>query len=478
MKKSRLYTLLCSLEVEELERCDDFLASPYFNKNEDCLHLFRLLKPYLLDDELPPDKEDLLLSLYQNKSKINSLNTLISQLTRLLDEFFIQEQLSERPYFKKHLLLRNLMRREQFKYFETVYNNTIESYQKVQRRGVSDYHDLFLLTYDWLEHNNKTKPSKKEGHPSEAINILDKYYVIQRFTLSREAANLKRIFSMDYDEDALNRVVYLAEKLGLLNHFFVDLYYTNLLTITAYENTQHFERLLELIDKYHLVLSLEELKVFFDTCMNYCIRRIIDGHLKYYDTLFKIYQKAADYGALFVGRYMPAQLLKNIVTVGGRIKAFDSTEKFLETHIEYLKPDIRDSMYYFNKAALYFDQEKYQQVLDYLNRMDRLDFIYEVNRKTFILRAYYELDEPIAYDSLSHSFREYIRTQRHISPQRRQGYLNFIKAMNRLYSIKERKTPEKIKTLENKINNYTQLNSKDWLLEKIAQLKGDLKANK
>jgi len=47
--------------------------------------------------------------------------------------------------------------------------------------------------------------------------------------------------------------------------------------------------------------------------------------------------------------------------------------------------------------------------------------------------------------------------------------------MNRLYNIKERKTPEKIKTLENKINNYAQLNSKDWLLEKLAQLKGDLK---
>jgi len=475
MKKSRLYTLLSSLEPEELERCEDFLASPYFNKNEDCLGLFRLFKPYLLSDELPPNKEDLLTLLYQDNNKINSLNTLISQLTRLLDEFFTQEQLSERPYFKKHLLLRNLMKREQFKYFETVYKDTIKSYEKVQRRGVDDYHDLFLLNYDWLEYNHKTKPLSEDRHPNDALSLLDQYYIIQRFSLCYEAANLKRIYSMEYDEQALAQVIVLAENLNILGLFFVDLHYTNLLTIKEFGETIYFERLLELIDENHEVISLKELNDFLKVCMNYCTHKILNGHLTYYNKLFEVFQKAAEYGALFVEKYMPVQLLKNIITVGARVKEFDQTKDFLEAHVEYLKPDIRESVYYFNKAALHFHQEQYQEALGYLNRMDKLDFSFESSRKALILRAYYELDEPIAYDSLSHSFREYIRTQRHISLQIREGHLNFIKAMNRLYSIKERKTPEKIKTLENKINSYAQLNSKDWLLEKVAQLKGNLK---
>ncbi len=475
MKKSRLYTLLGSLEAEELERCEDFLLSPYFNKNEDCVRLFRLLKPYILADNPPPEKENLLMSLYQSKSKINSLNTLISQLTRLLDEFFVQEQLSERVYFKKHLLLRNLMKREQFKYFETVYKDTINSYEKVQRRGVNDYLDLFLLFYVWLEYNHTNKPFSEEAHPNKVMRVLDEYYIIQRLSLSREAANMKRILSTEYDENSLKQVIHLAEKLNVLDSFFVDLHYTNLLTVTEYSRVSHFEHLLQLIDKNHAMLSFTDLNDLFINCTNYCIRQILDGQIEYYNKLFDIYQKAADYGALFIGKYMPTQLLKNIVTVGARVKKFNQTDDFLETHVQYLKPDIRDSVYCFNKAALHFHQDQYEKALDYLNRMERLDFSFEASRKTLILRAYYELDEPIAYDSLSHSFREYIRTQRHISSRRREGYLNFIKAMNRLYNIKERKTPEKIKTLENKINNYAQLNSKDWLLEKVAQLKADLK---
>jgi len=351
MKKSRLYTLLSSLEAEELERCENFLASPYFNKNEDCLRLFRLLKPYLLDDELPPGKEDLLMLLYQDPDKINSLNTLISQLTRLLDEFFVQEQLSERVYFKKHLLLRNLMKREQFKYFETVYKDAMKNYEKVQRRGVNDYHYLFLLMYDWFEYNNTNKSLSKEAHPANVIKVLDEYYIIQRLGLSREAANIKRIFSTEYDEISLKQVIQLAEKLDIMDSFFVDLHYTNLLTVTEHSRVSHFEHLLRLIDENHTMLSFRDLNDLFVNCVNYCIRQIISGNIDYYKILFEVYQKTADYGALFIGKHISAQLIKNIVTVGARVKEFKMTKDFLEANAQYLKPEIKDSVYYFNKAA-------------------------------------------------------------------------------------------------------------------------------
>ncbi len=471
MKKSRLYTLLSSLGQEEFIRFEQFLASPYFNKNQDCLSIFQVLKPYLLVNECPPDKMGLLEAVYGDTNKLNSLNTAMSKLTRLLDEFFTQEQLNTRPYFKKHLLLQNLLKREQFKYLETVYKDVITGYEKVQRKRVSDYLDFFLLTYNWLEYHHIAKPSDKGRHPNQTIRALDKYYIIQRFALSREAADLKRIHSMEYDETSLKRVIYLAEESGMLNHFFVNLYYTALLTIIEYEKTEHFEQLIEIIDANHEVLELKELNTLLIILTNYCARQILDGNIEYYRTLFTIFQKVADYGALFVEKYMSGLLLKNIVTVGIRVKEFDSTTEFLEAHSSYLKPEIRNSVYCFNKAALYFHQQQYEEALDYLNQMDRLDFNFEADRKTLILRAYYELDEPIAYDGLNHSFREYIRTQRHISMQRRAGYLNFVKATNLLYSIKEKKTPEKIKNLETKINGYQQLNCKDWLLEKVRELK-------
>lgn len=93
--------------------------------------------------------------------------------------------------------------------------------------------------------------------------------------------------------------------------------------------------------------------------------------------------------------------------------------------------------YHFNLATWYYEQENYDQVINLLNRVTFTDVYYEISSKYILLKVYYDSDEinPLTY--LITSFDRYIRRNKAISSQNRQGILNFLLMLKKLVKLKE-----------------------------------------
>ena len=66
----------------------------------------------------------------------------------------------------------------------------------------------------------------------------------------------------------------------------------------------------------------------------------------------------------------------------------------------------------FNLARVSWYKKKYDDVLSYLNQVLYNDVWYNLNARTLLLAAYYELDEILPLESLLQSFNAWVRREK------------------------------------------------------------------
>ena len=152
-----------------------------------------------------------------------------------------------------------------------------------------------------------------------------------------------------------------------------------------------------------------------------------------------------------------------------RVNEFDWTENFIHEYAEYLDPRYRDNAVEFSLARLEFYRKNYGKVLDHLNKVNYEDVWYNLNAKTLQLAAYYELDEYDALESLTLSYKMYIRREKSITPERKTHYLNLIKYTSALMKVNPR-DQLKILKIQEDISQTKGIVSKPWLMEKVNEM--------
>ena len=120
-------------------------------------------------------------------------------------------------------------------------------------------------------------------------------------------------------------------------------------------------------------------------------------------------------------------------------------------------------------AKVYFYQNQYNDVIELLREVEYKSHVYALGGKLLLLKTYYELKEYSPLDSLTDSFRIYIRRNKIISKEVKQQYLNLLRFVKKLSSTiaGDKKAVEKIRT---QIAKCKALAGKKWILEKVEEL--------
>lgn len=84
---------------------------------------------------------------------------------------------------------------------------------------------------------------------------------------------------------------------------------------------------------------------------------------------------------------------RNIVVLGLRLGETDWVENFINTHKNFIPEAMRANAVSFNLAQVYFYQKKYEKVMVLLQKVEYEDLTYNLNSKSLLLIAYYELQE-------------------------------------------------------------------------------------
>lgn len=160
----------------------------------------------------------------------------------------------------------------------------------------------------------------------------------------------------------------------------------------------------------------------------------------------------------------------NIVILGIRTKEFIWTENFIEEYQKIIPLDQKHTLVTFSQARLYFNQHKFDLVIEKLQDVEFAELTYNLDSKVLLLATYFEVEEWPAMASLADSFRTFLnRHEKDITAAKKLRYANFIKFVKRLSKVKYQDKAAKLKVILD-IKSTEGVVNQGWLIEKATAI--------
>jgi len=473
---SKLLSLLKQFSKHELNSFKKFVNSPFHNEQEELSQLFAILDIHVRQTEKeqqkrPLEKKKVWEYIFGEKPYQDvRMRRLSSDLIKLIYSFLSYHTYQKDNYSKELSLLKALRKRSLKKHFDSSLNQIKNALEKEELRN-ADYHfSNYTINYNIFNFAKDARSKIKIfDHLEKADYHLECYYLTKKLENYCDYLGLRGSISIDTEIalvpdflDYVEKSIYIREP-SLRAYFWV----TKMLLETTNDN--YFLSLKAHLESYATQLSIQELDIFYIHLKNYCIVKINKGKTEYLVQLFEIFQTLLKEEIILKDGIISPQNYKNITTVGLQIKKYEWVEKFIKTYTDYLPKANRENALTYNLSKVYFSQKKYNQVIEQLREVEYKNHTYALGGKLILLKTYYELDEFQALDSLTDSFRIYIRRNKIISREVKQQYLNMLRFVKKLSGTRRRdkKALDKIRA---QIDKCKALAGKKWILEKVAEL--------
>ncbi|MBR9920376.1 MAG: hypothetical protein GYB31_05995 [Bacteroidetes bacterium] len=394
----------------------------------------------------------------------------MSDLHLLLQYFLTIKQLQENPIYAQSLLLESLNKVELHKHFQGVVRNINRISEDIDPQHHYHLSRVETIRHQHLELSEKRVRTFK--HLDEADKQLDCFYTAQKLknyceflgyskTLSHEASIRLPGGFMDYVKSS-----------GFMEVDIVRAYYLAANMMLYPDQEDHYQQLRKLLIQEGKNFSKKEQEVLFIHLINYCIDTKINlGRSDYFQELFVLYKDGLAQRIIYNENVLDPQHYKNIITVGLYAKAFDWIEHFIQNYTASLPEGNQKNAYNYNLAKVYFQQGEHEKVIEQLREVEYENITYALGSKLLLLKTYFELGEFLPLDSLSESFRIYLRRNKLISKTLKQQYLNVIRFVRKLSTV----APYDSKSLERiriQIEECKALADKAWILAKLDELQG------
>jgi len=471
MHNSKLLDALRVLTPKQLRRLEDFIASSFFNKNDDVSQLFSAIKKYAPSFNHDDLRKECIYKIAFPREKYDEkkLGYLMSDIQRLIDKFLAYSEFIEHPIQHEYYLMSSYIDYGLDKHF----SKTMKDAQQLQKenhfRDADYYYNEFLLESLKNIYFDKQRKHAYDESLQKAIDNLDLYYLAQKLKYSCELFNRKNIVAADYKLRLLDEImVYLKDK-DFEEAPAVAIYYLILMTLTDSDNETHFKKLKELLKIHGIKFPPLEARDMYQYAQNYCIRRINSGKQEYLDELFQLYQTTLDTKIAFDGKYISPWTYKNVVGVALRVEKYKWVEKFIFEYKEHLAPAMRENAFAFNLASFYFNKGDFNKALELLRNVEFTDIIYSLDSKAMLLRIYYELKEIDPLWSLLEAFQVYLRRNKLISDNQKTIYQNLIHFVKEAMRIRKGDKEAALK-LKAKIEKTRQVAYLQWLMKKAEEL--------
>jgi hypothetical protein len=411
-------------------------------------------------------REKIHASIYPSTAfKDKTIRYLLTDVNKLIFEFFSFKQLTKKPRQQQALLLEELSERKCTKAFDKTYN------QELKRIENSAQVDTSALQFKYELHSLKAKSELESGKRSsdvfeESSLYLDNYFVAKKLQISAEKINLNFILKKEWNDPFLKTTLEQIDA-GLFNHSpYILLYRLIIQSLTNPEKETVFDQLKKEVPKLLGRLSESELSDLYQYLLNYCIRRINAGRLIFQNELLAVYQSALENGALLTNERISQWDFKNVVTIALRTKTLDYAREFIHRYKQHLPSDQRTNALAYNLANLHFSAGDYRDAIKQLQKVDLDDVFYRLDARSILLKSYYELDDTDALYYHGTAFRSFLNRNRKISDNQRKLYLNLIK--HTLSLTKARGDKSRLELIEKRVKENPNVADLNWLKEKMS----------
>ncbi|HXH19780.1 MAG TPA: hypothetical protein VNJ07_11935 [Chitinophagales bacterium] len=471
MHNSKLIDALRTLTPKQLRKLEDFIASPFFNKNDDAYQLYAAIRKYEPSFNHRDLEKERIYKIAFPKEKYDEkkLGYLMSDIQRLIDKFLSYIKFIEHPVLHDYYLLTSYIDAGLDKHFSKAMKDAQQLQRENPYRDADYFYNEFLLESLNNAYFDKQRKHVYDESLQRAIDNLDLYYLAQKLKYSCELFNRKNIVAADYRLRLLDEILLYVKDKDFEDAPAIAIYYQILMALTESENETHFRKLKELLKTYGSKFPLLEARDMYQYAQNYCIKRINSGSQEYLNELFQLYQTTLEAKIVFDGKYISPWTYKNIVGVALRVQEYKWVEKFIHEYKEHLSPEMRENAFAYNLASFYFNKGDFSKALELLRNVEFTDIVYSLDSKAMLLRIYYELEEVEPLWSLLDAFQVYLRRNKLISDSQKTIYHNLIHFVKEAVRIPkgDKAAAQKLKE---KIEKTKQVAYMQWLMKKVEEL--------
>jgi hypothetical protein len=477
MRESKLTEMLKGISPSEFKSFGEFLYSPFHNKSKKILQLYELINNNFekFDANVLTNKR-IAISIFNDEgSKDQNVRTLISNFTTLLEEFLVQLEISGNTVQSKLFLLKSLSGRNIRKTFNMTSNEITGITSKDFNKNIVFYYDDLthkdiLLNYRGEDLDLDLDKSYFDmADNADCLFIVTKLRVINT-VLSRRILSGGNIYKSFWGVD--NIIDYVEKNIEKIrkSHPIIYSEYKILKMMLKPDSVKHFHDLekhvLANISKY----SEDELEQVYYSLANYCVNKIATGEDKFITELYKIYTNFEKNGFYKRNNNIQYTDFMSVVICGLNLKEIKWVNYFFENYKSNISSDVKRDTINLVSALISFYNKKYKECINQLNKVGYKYSYFYLKSKETLIKSYYELGETELIESAIDAAKHYLKRHRDILSIHYDRYILFLNGVNNLIKL-DKKQKAEIKLLMKKLDENRNTIAREWLIEKIIELR-------
>lgn len=479
---NKLFNLLRTFTARDFRLFNDFLHSPYFNKQQVLIEFFHHLKkhhPHYEHEELNKQR---LFKMFFTKARSplrgrgaggeatkkyddKKLRYLTTDLTRLAEKYLATENMQHNDFSLSNHLLHEHAKRENAGEFGRHFNvlKLNETNAKIKDGDFFLHH--FLNEFSYINFAYPRQNRKQQSNMEQVLAHLDLFYLHRKLQLLCEVVNVKSLLDKNYKVFMQEELIFQLQKHPYNETPVIAIYLTIYKTLTEKENEKHFEKLFQLLKQYELAVSKTELFEMYQYLLNYCIRKINSGKPTYLQKLFAIYKTILANKVIMQNDVLSQWDYKNISTIALRLKEFVWAKKFIDEFQHHLPSNEKNNAFIYNTANLHFQKGEFSKALKLLRDVEFTDLVYQLDTRAMLLKIYFEIDDEETLHYHATAFKIFLKRNKLVSKTHQLIYNNLIKYTTKLMKYQGNK--KLLITLKAEVNDNASIADAQWLKSKL-----------
>lgn len=467
LKSTKLIILIQSLSREELNDWRKYLSASLFNTDRNLLRFHQALsKHYPGFDSLKFTKEKMFSAVFPNAIwNDGKWRNLTSKMTKTLESFLVFLEVNENDFEKRKILVKAIGRRNLYQFFD----KEIQLLDKELTPHTLANHSALLdkmLINQLFYYHPQTDKVKNIHHLETAKKYAEEYFKSLQLKLScDELVHIQIINSKSNRLPTNNQTPYFAKL------------YEKVYNVLNEGSDMSFKRAKLFIEKNIDIFNNDDKKFGLLHLINFAISKNNLGSYSYKIEMFELYKIGLDQRIFIENGIISEKTFTNIISVSASLGEFQWAKNFIHNYEKYLPKDSKEDAKTLGLANLYFQQNKFSQVIDLLIHFNSNSLTELFIGKTMLLRSYFELflqnqsffEMVIAY---TYSFEHLVKRKKKLPEERSKGCLNLSKLVRRLSKlIYDKNWNQKTKSdfLKTVINTEPII-GKNWLILRAKEM--------
>jgi len=479
MQNSKLIDLLRTLGRDELKKFDDFVASPYFNRNSNAIKLLRFIENYspkYRGAEL--EKEYAYSQIFPGKPYNDKImKNLMSELLNLGEKFLEQINYEMQKNNKYPYLLSELLKRNLFKNFEKNLKQAEESF-KSSFVSEENYYNILLVKSLVHGFELRTKPGLERVTDIKILfDSLFALFAIFYFKVNHILCSRQKDYNFQYDfeveiEFSESLLKYIKQK-SLNTEPVILIYYYMFMTGYTKED-DYYSNLMNLFNEHSSLFSNEEKYSLFMSMVSFGSHKLSLGEKEYAKTSLEIYKKILKTRINpYSGKSEPILplIFKNVVKSGIMAKEYNWLMEFVEEYKDKLSGGFDTDLYNFSLANIYFKMKNFSKAFECLSSVNYENVYDKLDVRCLLIQLYFETGSHENMISQSDSFKHFLNNDKLLSKRTKDTYLNFIRFIDKLMTPVSGKDKKYFIETNKKELSSVVVYDKGWLSEKFEEYK-------